>query len=386
MGELVKSKYKVLIVDDIAENLQIIGNMLRAKDIDISFTTSGKHAISIAELRCPDLILLDIAMPEFDGFSVCKELKNNDITKDIPIIFLTARTQMNDIIMGFEAGAVDYITKPFSNRELISRVFTHLELKRSRDIILEQNKMLEKKNEELTLSNITKDKLFSIVSHDLKNPFNNIMGFIEILVNNYDNIEVNKVKMFHNYIYQSILQVFNLLNNLLMWSRTQMKRIEINKVKLDINRMIEMGCDILMSNALFKDIKIEMELEQDCTGYGDFNLLDTVFRNLLSNAIKFTNKGGKIVVKSRKTETNIEVEILDNGIGIEKDAISKLFKIEHLYTTTGTNSEKGTGLGLIICKDFITLNDGIIWMESEVGKGSRFVFTVPRFEEKDINV
>jgi len=163
------TKGSVLIVDDIPENLQVLGNVLLQKGLDVGFATNGEEALEAVKYNKPDLILLDIMMPGMSGITVCQKLKSNPETQDIPVIFLTAKTQPEDIIKGFEVGAVDYVTKPFNSGELLARVMTQLELKKSRDLIAKQN-------EELMELNATKDKFFSIIAHDLRGPFSGLLG------------------------------------------------------------------------------------------------------------------------------------------------------------------------------------------------------------------
>lgn len=190
-----KSPTHILIVDDVGENLQVLGNILSKEGFDTSFALNGKQAVSIVEDTMPDLILLDIAMPVMDGFEVCKLLKSQENTKAIPIIFLTAKTEMDNMIHGFSIGAADYVTKPFNTLELLARVRAHVELKKSKDIILEQNKelsvlvaKLSEKNTELNSLIAAKDKFFSIIAHDLKGPVGNLNSFLSFMAAQYENI------------------------------------------------------------------------------------------------------------------------------------------------------------------------------------------------------
>jgi len=193
----------VLIVDDIAENIQVLGNILDENDIEFSYATSGKEALEAVAFNKPDLILLDINMPEMSGFEVCKKLKKDPETKDIPVIFLTARTEQEDIVKGLLIGAVDYVTKPFNPKELISRVNTHLELNNFRKIINAQNEQLRKTNEDLKEVIKTKDKFFSIIAHDLRSPFNTLLGFSELLLKEYDKRDSEENKEMITHIFNS---------------------------------------------------------------------------------------------------------------------------------------------------------------------------------------
>ena len=180
-SELIKDSV-VLIVDDIPENLQVLGNILSAYGLDIGVATDGLQALENVKFQKPDLILLDIMMPGMDGFEVCEKLKSNPETSNIPVIFLTAKSQTEDIVKGFEVGAVDYVTKPFNSAELLVRVFNHLELKKAKDKI-------ERQNDELKEMNDAKNKFFSIISHDLRGPFSGLLGLTSLIINEEQEIE-----------------------------------------------------------------------------------------------------------------------------------------------------------------------------------------------------
>ena len=192
------NEYKplILIVDDIPKNLQVLSSILSFEGYQISFASSGSQALNIIETSLPDLILLDIMMPIMDGYEVCKILKSNPRTKDIPIIFLTGKVEAEDIVHGLKIGAVDYITKPFNSAELLSRVHTHIELKLSRDAIVKYNYELEESKKQLLELNASKDKFFSIIAHDLRSPFTGFIGLSQLLSEEYDSInkeELSKI-------------------------------------------------------------------------------------------------------------------------------------------------------------------------------------------------
>ena len=202
-----KNRQKVLIVDDVTKNIQLVANFLKQAGYDINFAISGKTAIKHIKKARFDLILLDIMMPEMDGFEVCKKLKSEDETKDIPVIFLTAKTDIDSITQAFKAGGVDYITKPFNKAELLARVKTHLELQH------------QKRN--LKELNATKDKFFSIIAHDLKSPLNHLLGLSEILQKELESAGSDEIIKIANLINKSAKSGRLLLENLLEWSRSQ---------------------------------------------------------------------------------------------------------------------------------------------------------------------
>jgi len=364
-------RFEILIVDDIPDNIQLLSHILNEQNFDISFSTSGKQALATIIFNPPNLILLDIAMPEMDGFQVCTELKKNPITAGIPIIFLTAKTQPEDIVKGFELGAVDYITKPFNTAELISRVNTHLNLKKAQDIIKQQNKELEELN-------ATKDKFFSIIAHDLKNPFHTLIGFSELILDNYANYDSEKIKKFVAMMHDTSKQGHNLLENLLQWSRNQTGRIEWEPIVVDLQLLVTYTFNQLKSNAIKKQISLINEIPDKTYLRADTNMLSTVLRNLISNALKFSPVNTKIEVSSIDNEDDVQISIKDYGVGISAQNLERLFRIDESYTTLGTEKEKGTGLGLLLCKEFIEKHGGKITVKSKENEGSSFIFSIPK--------
>ncbi|MCB2221160.1 MAG: HAMP domain-containing histidine kinase [Bacteroidetes bacterium] len=231
--------------------------------------------------------------------------------------------------------------------------------------------------EELRLLNATKDKFFSIIAHDLKNPFNSLLGFSDLLMNDFESYDKAEIKRFIQIIHESSKHGFNLLENLLQWSRAQTGRIAFIPENLNIKDMI-MGCiDLLQPIADKKQIKIYHDLPNDMAATGDIEMLSTVFRNLISNAIKFTPTQGRIKIKARKLSQRIEISVIDTGIGIPPEKIPDLFRIDKQVSSLGTSNEKGTGLGLILCKEFIDKHKGIIKVRSERKNGSEFKVFLP---------
>jgi len=242
--------------------------------------------------------------------------------------------------------------------------------------------VLEESEEKLRQLNATKDKFFSIVAHDLKNPFNAIMGFSNLLSEAYDNFDEKQRKTFIRNISDATENTYKLLQNLLEWSRTQTQSIEYKPDAIDLNEIINNNISVLKSSATNKDITVTLKVPSNTTAFADENMTRTVIRNLLSNAIKFTRPGGKIEISASETGNYIEVCIADNGVGISKENQKKLFKIDKQFKSYGTSNEQGSGLGLILCKEFVEKNGGKIWVESKYGVGSKFKFTLPGYNFK----
>ncbi len=232
-------------------------------------------------------------------------------------------------------------------------------------------------NHKLKGLNSTKDKLFSIIAHDLRSPFSNILGFSELLIENIRTYPIEKSERIIEIIKSSSKQTLTLLNNLLDWARTQTGQIDFKPENQRLQPIIQKIVDVLNSLATIKNITLSSSLSDDIIAYADLNMLKIVLRNLIQNAIKFTDSGGKVDIHALSNQNQIEITISDNGVGMNEETLNKLFNIDTTISTAGTANEKGSGLGLILCKEFVEKHGGKIWVESEVGKGSRFVFTLP---------
>lgn len=254
------------------------------------------------------------------------------------------------------------------------------ELTQKNKEIERQAQELDKQRKELEALNSTKDKFFAIIAHDLKNPFSTVLGLSELLAKEFENFDSDSLRNFITQIYKYSNNTFNLLENLLQWSMVQTGRMPLRPKMVNLKSIIEENVELLSGNAKNKNIDIQVVSSNDCTAYVDVNQITTVVRNLLSNAIKFTPTDGNIEVIVESKGDYWEIVVKDNGIGVSEDDIKKLFLIDSNPTTIGTSKEEGTGLGLILCKEFIERNGGEIWVESKVEQGSTFYFTVPKTE------
>ena len=239
-------------------------------------------------------------------------------------------------------------------------------------------KALKESETRLQELNATKDKFFSIIAHDLRGPFNAILGFSDLLVERSKEKYYEEVEKFAVIIQDSSRRAMELINNLLEWSRLQVGRMDFKPENMDMAALIRSVSQLLNDSAQQKTITIYTEVPEDITVFADKAMVGTIVRNLISNAIKFTHPGGEIVISVQQGKDQLIVMVSDNGIGIKKDAIKKLFVIEESYSTPGTKAEKGTGLGLILCKEFVEKHGGKISVESEEGRGSQFYFNIPR--------
>lgn len=226
--------------------------------------------------------------------------------------------------------------------------------------------------------NATKDKFFSIIAHDLKGPFTSIIGFSNLLTEQVSNKNYDGVEEYAEIIQASSWRAMELLTNLLEWSRSQTGRMELNPEQIYFRKLIMEVTDLLNASACQKSINITSEVPYDFKVFGDKAMLNTILRNLITNAIKFTNPGGNIVICATQKELVSIISVADNGVGIRKDDIERLFRIEESVSSVGTQGEEGTGLGLFLCNEFVRKHGGKIKVESELGKGSKFILTLPR--------
>ena len=235
----------------------------------------------------------------------------------------------------------------------------------------------KKYEQELQELNVSKDKFFSIIAHDLKNMFNNILGFSDLLKSEIKTSDTATIEQYVDMVNSSAHQTYAILANLLEWANSQRGKIPFNPAPIALRELLNEELDVLRKNAAQKNIELKIRIPENLTLTADKDMLKTVLRNLISNAIKFTPKNGKVELRATRGEQQIEIAVLDNGIGMNKKDLDKLFKLDIINSTPGTEDEKGTGLGLILCSDFVKKHGGEIWAESEPGKGSTFKFTMP---------
>lgn len=240
------------------------------------------------------------------------------------------------------------------------------------------NIKLQNNNIELNKLNASKDKFFSILAHDLRNPFNTLLGFSDLLYSEIDDLEQEQIKDFAKRMNDSVKQTYDLLTNLLDWSRIQSGKLTPSPEKIKPSELVAESEILLRPMAEQKDINLTIKSNTDSFLYGDKEMLKTILRNLATNAFKFSHAGDTVTIGTEEQPENILFSITDNGIGIDKKQRENIFLLENSISTEGTAQEKGTGLGLILCKEFIDMHNGKIWVESEINKGSVFRFTIPR--------
>jgi len=267
---------------------------------------------------------------------------------------------------------------------IVVMIYIYLLKSRTNRLLKYQNQQISEANEALRRSeknlmelNATKDKFFSIISHDLRNPFSSLLSISDLMVESFDDTEREDHKAGFTKINQSVRHLLDLLENLLTWSRSQRGRIKYDPVRFNLSTLVQENINLHKLLAEKKGIMLLSPELNEVYAYGDRDMINSVIRNLVTNAVKFTEKNKKVEIQVKPGEKEIEVSIVDEGIGITSEQLNKLFRIDEKFKSTGTAGEKGTGLGLIICKEFVEKNGGEISVQSAPGKGSVFSFTVP---------
>lgn len=366
------AEFKLLVVDDVQTNVLLLKALLGKEGYGILVANNGQEALEVIRNENPDLILLDVMMPGMDGFEVAERLKSEEFRCEIPIIFLIALDDTQSIVNGFKLGVGDFISKPFRKEELMVRIKHQLSLVAARRII-------EEKNEELRKTIAGRDKMYSVIAHDLRSPMasmkmllNTIMMSVEkdkIDPDIFDMLEMSN---------KTSEEVFSLLDNLLKWTKSQLGKLTVIPQKLDISGLADGVVEVMNSVAEVKHIKLIRTDHESFFVYVDIEMIKSILRNLISNAVKFSNPDSEIKVGIKAEDGKVIVSVTDSGKGIKKEDQHKLLKDSTHFTTYGTNSEEGSGLGLLLCRDFARKNGGELWFESEENLGSVFSFSLPQ--------
>ena len=369
-AKLNPSDYKILIVDDVVSNVLLLKILLASQKFQVCTANNGTTCIEMAKKEHPDLILLDVMMPDINGFDTAVVLKKDDETKEIPIIFLTALNTPQDLVHGFQVGASDFLTKPFNKEELVMRVTQQISLVAAKRII-------EKQNQELRATLNNRDKMYSVIAHDLRSPMASIRMVLNLVVASASPETVGpELYMLLDQANRESEEVHDLLDNLLKWTKSQTGRLTVVKQELDLNDIIPGVVEIFEAIAATKHIKLDLQLVGGSMKVeADNDMLKTVVRNFLSNAIKFSPENSSIEIIMATEGDFAKVSVRDHGVGIAADRLGSIFHKGE--TTYGTGGEEGSGLGLQLCQDFARKNGGDCTVESVEGEGSTFSVLIP---------
>ncbi len=368
--DLNKTGMKILIVDDTSANIDVLRLSLEAEGYNLAFAPNGKVALKLVANNKPDLILLDIMMPEMDGLETCKQLKSSDETKEIPVIFITAKIETGDIIKGFQIGGADYIGKPFRHEEVCSRVKTHLQLVASQ-------KQLKKKNHSLVDLNNLKNAFIGMAAHDLRNPLTIICGLTDLIMMSQKYDLPKKIKEDIMIINDTGKDMLAVINNLLDITAIESGKLKVELMPGKLKPLIEKQLKRFTISSKNKEIEIHTSLSDIDNILFDHDYIKQIIDNLISNALKFSefNKNIFITLKMQGEEALFSVR--DEGPGISEEDQKMLFKPFQKLNARPTGGERSTGLGLTIVKKLIEDHNGRFSVESQLGVGSKFSFTLP---------
>ena len=369
-----RSEYKILIVDDVVSNVLLLKILLTNEKFQVCTANNGNMCIEMAKKEHPDLILLDVMMPDISGFDTAVILKKDEETKDIPIIFLTALNTPTDLVHGFQVGASDFLTKPFNKEELVMRVTQQISLVAAKRII-------EHQNEELRATLNNRDKMYSVIAHDLRSPMASIRMVLNLVVaSTTPELVGPELYELLDKANRESEEVHDLLDNLLKWTKSQTGRLNVVEQDLDLNDIIPGVVDIFEIIAQTKRIKLNLQgSDTHLVVRADNDMLKTVVRNFISNAIKFSPEDSSIDIVVRQEGDYAKVSVRDHGVGIAANRLDSIFRKGE--TTYGTGGEEGSGLGLLLCQEFAQKNRGMCTVESVEGQGSTFNVLIPLKKE-----
>ena len=369
-SQINRSDYKILIVDDVVSNVLLLKILLTNEKFQVCTASNGKQCIEVAQNEHPDLILLDVMMPDLNGFDTAVILKKDPTTQEIPIIFLTALNNPNDLVKGFQVGANDFLTKPFNKEELVMRVMHQIQLVAAKRIIVRQNEELKR-----TISN--RDKMYSVIAHDLRSPMASIRMVLNLAVNVVSpEIVGDEIFGLLDKANRESEDTHDLLDNLLKWTKSQTGRLNVVYQDLDLDDIVPGVVDIFKMIAEMKKIDLKYRpAEEWLIVRADNDMIKTIIRNFLSNAVKFTPAGKGIEVFYTREGDFARISVRDHGVGVAPERVETIFHKGE--TTYGTGGEEGSGLGLQLCQDFARKNGGEAQVESTLGEGSTFSFTIP---------
>lgn len=361
----------ILVVDDTPENLKLLMIFLTEEGYQVRPCCSGRRAVSVAKINPPDLILLDILMPEMDGYEVCQNLKSDDRTRHIPIIFLSALDEVFDKVKAFDLGGVDYITKPFQVQEAVARVRTQLTLCQQQKQLREQNIVLQNLNRELSRSNLELEQFAYIVSHDLQQPLQGIIGFAKLLRMQYLDTLDREADRYVTRILSAAERMQHLIGDLLSYARVA---TACQLIPTDCNWVLNKALDNL--HLLISQKQARLIYGKLPSVLGNETQLIQLFQNTIGNALKFSRPevSPHIEIWAEQKDDRWLFCVRDNGIGLDPQNFDRIFTLFQRLDDTETH---GTGIGLATCKKIVDRHGGQIWVESQPGEGTSFYFTLP---------
>lgn len=373
-------KGTILIVDDDFNNLKVLGSLLRGSGYNVEAASGGKNALEVLEDIIPDLILLDAMMPELDGFDTCKLIRKEKKFDSIPILFVSALNEIEQMVKGIELGAVDFILKPFNSKLLLSKIKIHLDLKHKTQALKELTGTLERKvaertreleaaNKELKKLDEVKTEFLQIISHEIRTPLNGILGFTEILRTEKD---CDKTLHYLDILDRSAKRLEHFSLNALLYTQLRTKNYHIHPQSTPVKAMLDSALSKISPKAEKKKIAFSFEMDENIVVKADEPLMVKCFGNILDNAIKFSRKDSKIIIRGQKQDEKISIQIKDTGKGFSEKALSGLFKP---FSPGEMFVDTNEGIDLALCKLIMEKHNGEIWVNNmERGASVNLVF------------
>lgn len=371
-------KQKIVLIEDQKSHADYITSVLDCDRFEVKVFREGQAAKQylLKPQKHPDLVLVDNLLPDMEGVEIIEYFVKKNY--GYAFVILTGSNSINLAVKAMKIGAMDYISKSLDLKEELELVVVKtIKLNKERSAKTKLEKQLKEKEAELKEINATKEKLFSIIAHDLKSPLGSVIGYADLLLKNLQKYDLIKTEEFVSNIHATAENTYNLLENLLSWVNNQKGMVNFEPVQVMLNPIIKEITKVLGTTAKLKKITLKSNVDSGVEVFADKNMLKAILLNLVTNAIKFTNAGGVVTLDSNVKSNDVEIVVSDTGIGIDDATLKNLFKLHKGRSNPGTKGEKGSGLGLLISKDFIENHNGSIYAESKLGVGSRFRFILP---------
>ncbi len=366
----------IMVVDDTEANLHLLCGMLKERGYKVRPVPNGRLALQAAKSAPPDLILLDIHMPEFDGYETCAQLKRDERTAGVPVIFISALNETIDKVLAFGVGGVDYVTKPFQFEEVDARVACHLKLRRLQLEVESRNCELQKSNAELRRLQELRDNLTHMIVHDLRSPLSGVLLSIDLLRTQAAGLSSDWTRGL-NLTKSTLDQVMAMINSLLDVSKFEAGELTPNRTSCDLVALVHEVIPLLTAGRESQCVSVESDSPVALASV-DRNLISRVFQNLLGNAFKFSRSTSTVNVRLHRDGAGVRVEVIDHGPGIPAQYHQRIF--QKFGQVSVDHQRIGTGLGLTFCRLAVEAHGGKIGVTSEIGQGSTFWFYLPKVE------
>jgi len=367
----------VLVVDDTPANLQLLSGMLKERGYQVRPVPNGALALRAAESQTPDAILLDVTMPDMDGYEVCRRLKQNPQLRDVPVLFISALSEPLDKVRAFQVGGVDYVTKPFQIDEVQARIDTHVRLRRMRLELEEKNRTIAASYEQLRELEQMRDTLSNMIAHDMRSPLSGVLAALHFVVEDCAAVLPPQSARDLKQANDSLRVVVRMICDLVDVSRLEASELPIERTRCKLAQLADRAVESLGGHWRERTIQLE-GVDTIAPLSCDAELIRRVLVNLLDNALKFTPAGGTVRLRAREQDGTTRVEVVDDGAGIPAEAHALIFEKFAQAKLEPVQRRHASGLGLAFCKLAIEAHGGAIGVISEPGHGSTFWFTLPR--------